>query len=262
MPLLEVEPLPRPQPKNAYKIQASKPPAYGMQLSDLLLVIDLNGTLLHRPSKKRPQRYVARPNVKKFLHYITKAFPIVVWSSARPLNVQAMCDKLFKQHDRSSLVTVWGRDKFRLTDEQYNAKIQVYKDLELVWKDPKIAASHPEAANGKGWNQSNTVLLDDSKLKASAQPFNILEVPEFNGKETEEESPLQAIIGYLECMRWQEDVSAYMREKPFKVGQNWELGWKIREEPPLSSTATLSIDVPDREPSLAPSIKIEDEDEE
>ena len=169
-----------------------------------------------------------------------------------------MCSKLFEQHDRSSLVTVWARDKFNLTNEQYNAKIQVYKDLDLVWQDPKIAASHPAASMGKSWNQSNTVLIDDSKLKASAQPFNILEVPEFTGKETPEESPLQAVVGYLECMRWQQDVSAYMREKPFQVGRKWELGWIVGEQCPEPSTATLSVDVPDRESSVAPSSEIED----
>ncbi|RPA87052.1 hypothetical protein BJ508DRAFT_193232, partial [Ascobolus immersus RN42] len=94
----------------------------------------------------------------------------MVWSSARPHNVTDMVTGSFSKKHREQLVAIWSRENFGLKPEHYNMKIVTYKNLEMVWE--KIA--HPEADDGKRWDQTNTVLIDDSVEKACAQPHNHL----------------------------------------------------------------------------------------
>lgn len=86
--------------------------------------------------------------------------------------------------------------------------------------------SRKEARRMRGgrWDQSNTVLLDDSAVKASAQPFNVVEVPEFVGNEDEELRLLRRVANYLAELRWWSDVSAFMRSNPFRVDDaRWDV---------------------------------------
>lgn len=77
---------------------------------------------------------------------------------------------------------------------------------------------------GMRWDQTNTLLLDDSPAKAKGQPWNHVEVPEFLGSamEKREDRALWALVGYLEECRWRGNVSAFVREVPFEVGGKWE----------------------------------------
>jgi hypothetical protein len=147
----------------------------------------------------------------------------MIWSSATPASVTAICRKLFSEEQRGLLVAEWARDKLGLTSEQYNHKVQVYKQLEKVWDSDIIAASHPGYSVGGRWDQTNTILLDDSALKASAQPHNHISVPEFKGGRESEDgrSIFNQVRGYLEAIVLQQDVSSYIRKDPFKVDNRW-----------------------------------------
>lgn len=179
--------------------------------------MDLNGTLVYRRGAHRLSVEV-RPNVESFLQHIFERFTVMVWSSARPHSVGGMCATVFTPEQRSMLVAEWGRDKLGLTKKQYDSKVQVYKRLERVWDDDAIQARHPYAKDGARWDQTNTVLLDDSVVKATAQPFNVVEVPEFAGKpDPPGLLPLSQIAAYLDELRWQMDVSAFIRQTAFKL---------------------------------------------
>ncbi|KAF2969345.1 hypothetical protein GQX73_g4204 [Xylaria multiplex] len=148
-----------PDPTPEYLALASHPPFVLPQPRNILVVVDLNGTLLHRPNRHDPTRFVERPFARSFLSYCVNTFRVVIWSSARPDNV--------KKNVRATI----------------NARrpCQGYRDLGL-WNDPVIAASHPMAANGEKWSQLNTVLVDDSIDKARSEPFNLIQIPEFIGR--------------------------------------------------------------------------------
>lgn len=148
----------------------------------------------------------------------------MIWSSARPHNVEAMCDQLFTPEQRQRLLGVWGRDRLGLSEAQYDSKLQVYKRLSAVWAG--LGGSHRH-----GWGQHNTVLLDDSALKASSEPFSVVVVPEFvsdaaGGNEERVDvwqvPVLTQVAGYLQCLHFQADVSSFMRTSPFAVGRGWE----------------------------------------
>ncbi|KAI9796230.1 MAG: hypothetical protein M1835_004492 [Candelina submexicana] len=217
-------PLKEPKPTAQYISQAITPPRNIGLPQDLLLVLDLNGTILHR--SKSSKKITLRPNGNRFLEYLLDRHNLMVWSSAKPENVDRMCRYLFQDDRRALLKGEWGRDRLGLSAQQYDAKVQVYKRLEWVWEDDSIAVSHPHYAKGGRWDQSNTVLIDDATLKATAQPHNLLEVPEFTGGAAQMKLDLlRQVVGYVEELRWQVDVSSFIKQNPFRVDSGWDHQW-------------------------------------
>ena len=218
---------PRPSPSANYTSKSLFPPVRLSSPQPLLLVLDLNGTLVYR--KKGTSTGIRRPSLKSFLNHCLTQHKILIWSSARPENVQPLCRTLFSPPGRyKKLVGVWGRDTLGLSNAQYQQKVQVYKDLEVVWRDDGVQASHPGYDHGGRWHQGNTLLLDDSQEKARAQPHNLVEVPAYLKTTGQEEGQevLAQVMGWIEEARWYEDVSSVGRTKPFKINTCWTWDWK------------------------------------
>lgn len=189
----------------------------------ILVILDLNGTLLFRPSRKRPSKFIERPHAKDFLKYCLDTFYLAIWSSARPDNVNNMVAQLLTPEQRKKCVVIWARDKFGLSKEDYDARVQVYKRLSIVWNSPIVKASHPDAGSGVVWDQSNTVLVDDSMEKGRSEPYNILPIPEFSGLAGESLHVLPQVHDYLNGLCFQEDISRHMRENPFGLDPDYTL---------------------------------------
>ena len=69
--------------------QANQSPQQTSKARRLLVILDLNGTLLLRkPTNKA--RFHKRRGLKDFLRYLLKNHHVAVWSSARPENVRNM----------------------------------------------------------------------------------------------------------------------------------------------------------------------------
>ncbi|KAJ5566871.1 NLI interacting factor [Penicillium sp. DV-2018c] len=200
----------------------------------------------HHPRSKRnphlpqnaqiPPKFARRAGLDHFLETLIKNYKVIIWSSSQPATVDAVCEQLFPGSMHDALVARWGRDKFGLTAAQYSSKLQVYKELRKVWADRGIQAAFPGnerlkhiIANsmpwanvnqllqllgpGHRWDQSNTILIDDSKLKASSEPYNILEIPEFLGDPNIDESKLFGkVLARLDYLSRHDDVSKVLRE--------------------------------------------------
>ncbi|KAL2025137.1 hypothetical protein VTK56DRAFT_139 [Thermocarpiscus australiensis] len=203
-----------PEPTSAYLLRASFLPLTAPAPRPILVVIDLNGTLLYRPSKRFPSKFVERPLAREFLRSCIDKHRVVIWSSARPDNVRRMCAQLLPREYLARVVAVWGRDRFGLSDADYNRRTQCYKRLTRLWSDPVVAASHPR---GGVWNQGNTVLIDDSAEKARSEPHNAITLPEFAGDRNERPPVLSLVQEYLDTLTSQMDVSTYIRARPFNV---------------------------------------------
>ncbi|KEY66194.1 hypothetical protein S7711_07651 [Stachybotrys chartarum IBT 7711] len=212
-----------PNPTARYLLRATSPPTALPSPRRILVIMDLNGTLLHRPSKRHPFHFVERPHAKQFLSYCLDTFYVAIWSSARPDNVNKMVDRLLTPEQRAKCLLVWARDKFGLSLNDYNSRVQCYKRLTAVWADPGIVASHPDADRGVRWDQTNTVLVDDSLEKARTEPHNLLEIPEFQGLKRERTDVLPQVHDYLNALCHQSDVSSYIRENPFKLDPSYHL---------------------------------------
>ncbi|OAA71592.1 NIF domain protein [Cordyceps fumosorosea ARSEF 2679] len=217
-----------PEPSNSYLRRAGGPVSRLLRPRRILVVMDLNGTLLYRPNKARaPSRFVARPHARVFMDYLLRNFAVAVWSSARPENVNCMVASLLTPEQRRACVVVWGRDRFGLSSEDYDARVQCYKRLTRVWADPKVAAAHPDAGRRGGaagrWDQSNTVLVDDSTEKARSEPHNLLRIPEYLGPDAESPFVLPQVHDYINELAYQANISRYIREKPFQLDSNYSL---------------------------------------
>ncbi|PNH30747.1 hypothetical protein VD0002_g4263 [Verticillium dahliae] len=222
-----------PNPTPAYLTQAEKPPTTLARPRAILVVLDLNGTLLHRPDRRRSHNFIERPYAKRFMHYCIDTLHVAVWSSARPENVAKMVAQLAEGGGggdvapaayASRLVAAWGRDKFDLTPADYVKRVQCYKRLQRIWADAAVQASHPD---GLRWDQTNTVLVDDSLEKARSEPFNLLRIPEFFGDADEATDVLPQVHDYINALCYQADISQYMRLHPFGLRDDYTL-----ERPP------------------------------
>ncbi|KAI0600461.1 HAD-like domain-containing protein [Biscogniauxia sp. FL1348] len=212
-----------PDPTSEYLRLASETPRTLSQPKKILVIFDLNGTLLHRPNRFFASRFIERPYTRTFLEYCIKTFTVAIWSSTRPENIRKMLSQILTPELQSQVVAIWGRDKFGLTPEDYRQRVQCYKRLTLLWDTPEVAEAHPDFLNGGRWSQKDTVLVDDSSEKSRAQPYNLLRVPEFEGDSYEPNFILPQVHDYLnECSR-QENVSAYIKANPFKLNPDYLL---------------------------------------
>ncbi|KAI1735090.1 HAD-like domain-containing protein [Xylaria scruposa] len=212
-----------PDPTPEYLEVASHPPFLLPQPRNILVVVDLNGTLLHRPNRHSPTRFVERPYARSFLSYCINTFTVVVWSSARYQNVSNMCKQLLTPEDSAKVVAVWSRDNFGLSKGDFDQRVQCYKRLTALWNDPVVAASHPMAESGEKWSQLNTVLVDDSIEKARSEPFNLVQIPDFQGDAKEPGFVLPQVHDYLNKCSQQANISAYMKGQPFKIQPQFTL---------------------------------------
>ncbi|KAF1938848.1 hypothetical protein EJ02DRAFT_457524 [Clathrospora elynae] len=217
--------LPAPQPTPEYLEQAAGEPSVTDSPSPLLVILDLNGTVLFRPNRNT-KTMIERPFLKPFLRYLFENFKVMVWSSAKPDNVKSLVSQALDNHVKSKLVAQWARDSFGLSPTNYQQNVQVYKNLKLVWSRNQIQSFHPDYEAGARFGQHNTVLIDDSSIKASAQPYNLCEIPEFCATpEQMEGDMLREVAGYLEMLRQQTDVSQFIEKEPFKGDGRWTFDW-------------------------------------
>lgn len=205
--------LPVPRPTAAYAAKAGETPTALEDRRRLLVILDLNGTLGYRKGSKKGS-FVPRPGCEDFLEYLFEKHCVLVWSSAVLHNVKSMCWKVFSQEQLSSpsFLGIWGREQLHLTPAQSKQKIYVYKQLSWVWGNPAFQAK--QDVPGVRWDQTNTVLIDDTVEKAAAEPHNLVLIPEFRAGKPEDRV-LGRVKGYLGDLEDAANVSAAMRVKPF-----------------------------------------------
>ncbi|KAL9059740.1 MAG: hypothetical protein Q9162_001041 [Coniocarpon cinnabarinum] len=186
----------------------------------LLIVLDLNGTLLDRHGSNK-KSVSHRPGLRHFLDYCFANHVVMFWTTATPPSLEHMLDSILTDVTwRPKLAASWGRDTFGLSARDYNRKVDTVKDLDQVWYDRGLQARHPWTASGWSWGVGNTVLIDDSARKARKQAFNLVEVPEFKGRARmhEENDGAGVVLGtvtqYLEELRRWDNVAAFMRRWP------------------------------------------------
>jgi hypothetical protein len=217
--------LPAPQPTDLYMNQAAEEPSAIDLPAQLLVILDLNGTVLFRPNRNA-KTMIARPYLTPFLRYLFQNFKVMVWSSAKPATVKSLVEQSLDKDLKGMLIATWARDTFGLSATNFSQNVQVYKNLRLIWSRDQIQQHHPGYEAGMRFGQHNTVLIDDSALKASAQPHNLLEIPEFEATpEQMEGDMLREVAGYLEILRQQADVSKFISKQPFKGDGRWSFHW-------------------------------------
>jgi hypothetical protein len=176
-----------------------------------LIVLDLNGALVSR--NRGNKTMYSRPYCNAFFEYIMKHFTVVVWSSAQPHSVDFMC-RIFRQH-RSKLAMIWDRSKIGLSKQDYFRKVETTKDLSKIWKQL-----------GNHFDATNTILIDDTPSKSIIQKYNAIHPKEFDHTSSDfkinGDADLLYVKSYLEELRYQSNVAAYIRERPFNPTRDYK----------------------------------------
>ncbi|XP_042970526.1 uncharacterized protein LOC122303063 isoform X2 [Carya illinoinensis] len=145
-----------------------------------LLILDINGLLadIVRPPPKKCKSDIniagraifKRPFYLDFLTFCFERFEVGVWSSRSKKNVEKVIDYLMGDM-KYKLLLCWDQShctatKFRTLEDRH--KPMVFKELRRIWEkhDPNLPWEKGD------YNESNTLLLDDSPYKALLNPLH------------------------------------------------------------------------------------------
>ncbi|KAK9748136.1 hypothetical protein RND81_02G038300 [Saponaria officinalis] len=191
-----------------------------------LLVLDVNGLLVDvvaiYPARFKPDFILARKGVFKrpfcddFLRFCFKNFDVGIWSSRTMQNLTTAVDFLMK-NTKNKLLFCWHQS--HCTNTGYKTienrdKPLVLKELKKLWEN-----KNNDLPWQKGfYNESNTILLDDSPYKALRNPpyTAIYPLPySFQDAEDKALGPDGDIRLYLERLADAENVQQFIQANPF-----------------------------------------------
>ena len=147
-----------------------------------LLILDLNGVLVSYTSAKHQPRqskkitygqhgihyiankvYFARMRLHQFLAHCFERFDVAIWTCVGTPRTDAMVKGIFTEEEQKKFKFIWDSSrtmdsKVRRRDGHFNV---MFKDLTTVWNTPEFVGLYDD---------SNTVLIDDSPLKTFLNP--------------------------------------------------------------------------------------------
>ncbi|KAL6994135.1 hypothetical protein U1Q18_012241 [Sarracenia purpurea var. burkii] len=191
-----------------------------------LLVLDVNGLLadiVSPPPKEckadtniSRRAIFKRPFCKDFLKFCFERFDVGIWSSRTKKIIDRVVDYLLGDM-KCKLLFCWDLSHctgtgFKTLENKH--KELVFKELRKLWEnyDTKLPWEKGD------YNESNTLLLDDSPYKALLNPMHTGIFPHsYNFKDRSDGSlgPEGNIQVYLRDLAAAEDVQRYVEEHPF-----------------------------------------------
>ncbi|KAI7744777.1 hypothetical protein M8C21_005133 [Ambrosia artemisiifolia] len=191
----------------------------------MLLILDLNGLLADvinpppkdcKPDIKISRRAIfKRPFLDDFLGFCFQRFDVAIWSSRTRKILDPVVDYLLGDL-KKKLVFIWDLSHCTNSSsrslENYH-KFIVFKKLGKIWEGNGRIASE----NGY-YDESNTLLLDDSPYKALLNPKHTGIFPlSYKHKDINDKSlgPDGDLRIYLEGVAASENVKTYVEQHPF-----------------------------------------------
>ncbi|EPS41201.1 hypothetical protein H072_4894 [Dactylellina haptotyla CBS 200.50] len=215
--------LPPPKPTLEY-LKTAEVPAKLVENPDkrrLLVALDLNGTLLCRKispnGTKDKLSPMERRNLRPFLNYIFQEHEVIIFSSAMPKTILVLSKAIFPANYRDMILDIFTREDMDIPSNLLYSNVSSFKRLSKVWD--RLNKSATMDGSQIVFDQTNTVLLDDTCEKAATEPHNLIEVPEYTIQLHHEETDdaLGQVAGYIEELRKWDNVSSYIRASPFNI---------------------------------------------
>ncbi|KAI3885449.1 hypothetical protein MKX03_036341 [Papaver bracteatum] len=181
-----------------------------------LLVLDLNGLLADLSNHLGKKTRTKRPYCDEFLKFCFERFHVGVWSSRKKSNVINVVNFLMGDM-KENLLFCWDvshctETGFRVLGDWY--KPLVLKELKKLWNKHE-----PNLPWQKGvFNESNTLLLDDSPYKALCNPMYTAIFPSSYTREVLNDNSLGPggdLWVYLEGLVLAGNVQQYVEQHPF-----------------------------------------------
>ncbi|CAH9118755.1 unnamed protein product [Cuscuta epithymum] len=199
----------------------------GRRLKRKLLILDLNGLLADiimpppkdiKPDTSFLRRAVfKRPFCDDFLKFCFERFDVAIWSSRTKRIIDRVVDYLLGDL-KHKLLFCWDMShatptKFKTLEN--NDKPLVCKDLRKIWDPP-----YPGLPWKKGdYDESNTLLLDDSPYKALLNPAHTTIFPySYNFRDKHRDNSLGPggdLRLYLEKLADAEHIQKFVEQHPF-----------------------------------------------
>ncbi|KAF9620485.1 hypothetical protein IFM89_013102 [Coptis chinensis] len=208
------------------EIYASPERAPISKIKRKLLILDLNGLLVdivnNLPSGYKADKRISRkallrrPFCDDFLKFCFQRFSVGVWSSRTKSNVDSVVDFIMGDM-KHGLVFCW--DLSHCTETGFctienSQKPLVLKQLVKLWDKHDLNLPWE---NGE-YNESNTLLIDDSPYKALLNPPCTAIFPpsyKFQNQNDNSLGPGGDIRLYLEGLATSENVQKYIKQHPF-----------------------------------------------
>lgn len=218
-----------------------------------LLILDLNGLLadiVYPPPKEckadtniSRRAIFKRPFCNDFLKFCFERFDVAIWSSRTKKIIDGVVDYLLGDM-QCKLLFCWDISHctgtgFRTLENKH--KEVVFKELRKLWEKQDINLPWEKGY----YNESNTLLLDDSPYKALLNPMHTGIFPySYNFKDRSDNSlgPEGDIRVYLQDLATAEDFRKYIEEHPFgqvaidETSSSWAYYRKIISSPSLVSS--------------------------
>lgn len=158
-----------------------------------------------------------RPHMREFIAWVHSKFEVGVWSSANARNTQNLVDYVWGEQ-RNKVSFVWGQEKCSnvgVAPSATQARPMFLKELRRVWKLKKKTGL-------ARFNESNTLLIDDSPYKAILNPEHTAIHPRgFTVERLETDDMLGengALRRYLEELSTAESIPDFVRANPWDGG--------------------------------------------
>ena len=148
--------------------------------SKLLLLLDMNGTLIYRSKTALDSTYVHlsngtyyfhRPHVDKFLKFLSSHqhwIDIAFYTSMTTKNAVLGAQYLLKDMNP---IYIYDQPMNKKDPEGPN-HWSMMRDLPLIWST--------QNSPGYGHSERSTIMIDDSWAKMREHPGNVIVIPEFN----------------------------------------------------------------------------------
>jgi len=137
--------------------------------------------------KKLDKDYItfARPHLQEFLDYIFKHYNVAIWTAANKPYAISIINKFILIKPGRKLDFVFYSDHCSLSKRQHRG----LKGLNILWDYFKI----------RGYNENNTLIIDDNNEVNSIQKRNCYHIPEFdyNKRGSENDTELLTLIKVL-----------------------------------------------------------------
>ncbi|KAK7374630.1 hypothetical protein VNO80_08067 [Phaseolus coccineus] len=195
-------------------------------LKKKLIILDVNGLLVDivspPPRHRKADTIIGgkalfkRPFYLDFLNFCFEKFEVAIWSSRIRKNIDKVIDYLMGNM-KQRLLFCWDLSyctgtSFKTLENKY--KPLVFKDLRKIWE--KYDSNLPWE---KGYyNESNTLLLDDSPYKALLNPPYTSVFPHTFKFQNQSDNSLAAggdLQQYLEGLANAENMQKYVEQHPF-----------------------------------------------
>ncbi|GMP30749.1 hypothetical protein CsSME_00005272 [Camellia sinensis var. sinensis] len=218
-----------------------------------LLILDLNGLLADivcpPPKECKADTNISRraifkrPFCNDFLKFCFERFDVAIWSSRTKKIIDGVVDYLLGDM-KCKLLFCWDISHctgtgFRTLENKH--KEVVFKELRKLWEKQDINLPWETGY----YNESNTLLLDDSPYKALLNPMHTGIFPySYNFKDRSDNSlgPEGDLRVYLQDLATAEDFRKYIEEHPFgqvaidETSSSWAYYRKIISSPSLVSS--------------------------